>query len=121
MRPAKKELNPKISVEKMRSFASMTSYGVDRYMKDSKVVSEYGATPYILCILWRLLCPHLPNSAEPYHMLWWLYLCKHYPTKEVLEKILGISAPTSRKAMKPLKEAFFQIRNKVVPTQPSLY
>lgn len=101
----------------MRSVASKTCYGDGgfRYMKDDKIVSEYGASPDVLVTLWKLLSPHLIESqSEPHHMLWWLYYCKHYPTKEELEKILGVSAPTSRKHMEPIKKGFFKIRNKVV-------
>ena len=98
----------------MRSIASYTSYGVGRFMSDAHVVSEYGATPEILVLLWRLLYRHLPSTSEPHHMLWWLYNCKHYPTKTLLEKALRVSAPTSRKAMTPVKEGFLKIRHQVV-------
>ena len=104
----------KILIDEMRSLASMTSYGVDRPMKDTDVVSEYGATPVVLILLWKLLCPHLTSNSKPHHMLWWLYQCKHYPTKAILQKVLRVSAPTSRLAMAPIKEAFIKIRNKVV-------
>ena len=93
----------------MESIFSHTSFGNSRAMKDSYIVTEYGATLKILIELWNLLFPHLPSTAQPKHMLWWLYNCKHYPTKLVLEKALRVSAPTTRKAMKPFKEAFLKI------------
>ena len=106
-----------ISVEKMRSLALITSCGLARYMKDANVVRKFGATPEVLIVIWKLLCPHLKeNSSEPQHMLWWLYNCKHYPTESGLEKAIGVSAPTYRKHMKPIKEAFVEIRNQVVRT-----
>ena len=98
----------------MRTTASLTSYGTGRHMRDEDVVSEYGATPEVLVTLWRLLCPHLTNSSLPHHMLWWLYNCKHYPTKSVLHKALRVSPPTVRKFTKPIKEGFLKIRDKVV-------
>ena len=104
----------KITTDKMRSIASYTSYGVGRFMSDTHVVSEYGATPEILVLLWQLLYQYLPSTSEPHHMLWWLYNCKHYPTKKLLEKALRVLAPTSRKAMTPVKEGFLKIRHQVV-------
>ena len=83
-------------------------------MKDQAIVSEFGATPEILVALWDLLRPYLERVSEPCHMLWWLYNCKHYPTKSMLKKAIRVSAPTSRKYMKPIKEAFLKVRNKVV-------
>ena len=103
-----------ISAEDMRTIASLTSFGIERYMSDKAVVAEYGATPEILLQIWKLLSPHLTKTSVPHHMLWWLYNCKHYPTKGLLQKAIGVAALTSRKAMKPIKEAFLAIRNKVV-------
>jgi hypothetical protein len=103
-----------MSVDDMISIASHTSYGVGRHMKNEVVVSEYGATPYILIELWKLLCPVLTTQSKPHHMLWWLYNCKHYPTKQLLHKALRVSPPTARKYMKTIKEAFLKIRHKVV-------
>ena len=76
------------SIESVRSLASLTAYGIERYMKDSNIVHEFGATPAVLILLWKLLSPHLPKTSQPHHMLWWLYNCKHYPTKLMLEKAL---------------------------------
>jgi hypothetical protein len=109
----------RISAEEWRRIASQTSFGNGRHITDQTTVSQYGATPYILALLWKLLCPYLTNS-EPYHLLWWLFNCKHYPTKELLEKAIGVSAPTSRKAMKPIKEAFLRVRAKVVRKKSQL-
>ena len=103
-----------ISIEGMRSVAALISLGNGRYMSDKRVVAEFGATPEILLTLWLLLRPHLTKKSKVYHMFWWLYYCKHYPTKNLLEKALGVSAPTSRRAMEPMKKAFLAIRNKVV-------
>ena len=57
-----------LSTKDMRSLAALTSYGNIRYMKDAKVVSEYGATPEILAILWKILCARLTTDSKPYHM-----------------------------------------------------
>ena len=89
--------------------ASQTSFGTATYMSNERVVSEYGATPEVLVQVWELLQPKLPTRCMPHHMLWWLYYCKHYPTKQLLEKALRVSAPTIRKDTKPFKEAFLQI------------
>ena len=110
----KKQKFSKISVEEMRSIASLTAYGIARNMKDEIVTSEFGGTPEILVTLWKLIYNHLPPYSQPHHMLWWLYLCKHYSTKAVFEKALRVSAPTARKYMKPIKIACLRIRNKVV-------
>ena len=107
-------MSDSISVDDMRINAALVSYGVNRHMKDRYVVAEFGATPEILVVLWKLLSRHLTRNSKPFHMLWWLYNCKHYPTKELLHKALRVSPPTSRKAMKPIKEAFVKIRHKVV-------
>ena len=106
----------KITIDEMVAIASQTSYGIGRHMKNEDIVSEYGATPEILILLWKLLCPHLPISSHMHHLLWWLYLCKHYPTKKVFEKAMRVSSPTARKRMKPIKEAFLLICVKVVRT-----
>ena len=103
-----------ISAEEMRNVAALVSYGIDRHMKDERVVNEFGATPEILVVLWKLLSVHLTEKSRPHHMLWWLYHCKHYLTKSELEKAIRKSAPTVRKAVAPIKVAFFLIRNKVV-------
>lgn len=105
-----------ITIDEMIAIASKTLYGVERHIRNEKIVSEFGASPDILIQLWKLLCPRLTPRSEPHHMLWWLYLCKHYPTKGVLEKALRVSAPTFRKAVAPVKRGFFTIRNKVVRT-----
>ena len=104
----------KITINEMVSIASKTSYGVGRHMKDKVIVAEYGATPDILIMLWKLLCPHLPKCSLVHHLLWWLYNCKHYPTKSVFEKAMRVSAPTAWKYMKPIKAAFLLIQVKVV-------
>jgi hypothetical protein len=103
-----------ISIEEMRSLASVTSYGISRYMKDTSVQHEYGATPEVLVTIWKLLRPHLTKISEPHHMLWWLYNCKHYPLKQEFQYAMRVSPPTARKFMKPIKKAFLKIRNKVV-------
>ena len=103
-----------ISSDFMRSVASQTCYGTKRYMKDNYIVAQYGATADVLVKLWKLLLPHLPSNSEPHHLLWWLYNCKHYPTKDALHKALGVSPPTARRWMGPIKVAFVKIRNKVV-------
>ena len=83
-------------------------------MKDEVVAYEYGASPDILVTLWNLLHPHVKSTSEPQHMLWWLYNCKHYPTKQLFEKAMRVSSPTARKHMKPFKLAFLKIRNSIV-------
>ena len=99
----------------MRNLASLATHGTVRNMTDECIVAEYGATPSVLLTLWKLLCCHLSKTSQPLHLRWWLYNCKHYPTKSLLlEKALCVSAPTSRKAMQPFKEAFLKIRVKVV-------
>ena len=103
-----------ISVEEFRSIAAYTSYGHSNYMKDEMIVYEYRATPEVLVTLWKILRPHLQPTSEPCHMLWWLYSCKHYPTKHLFQKAMRVSAPTSRKHMEPIKIAFLKVRNKVV-------
>ena len=99
----------RISVDEMEEMVSCVLYGTSRPMKDDVVVSEYGATKEVLVQLWKLLYPHLPSSSRAHHMLWWLFNCKHYPTKLLLEKALKVSAPTIRKAMKPFKKVFLKI------------
>ena len=106
-----------ITVNEMKTIVALTLYGTGRDMKDYAVVEEFGATPEVLVTLWRLLCRHLTKNSQPHHMLWWMYLCKHYPTKLVMHKALQVSPPTARKAMKPIKEAFLKIRTKVVNTK----
>ena len=110
-----------VSIEGMRTIASLTSWGYENYITDDAVVTEYGATPEVLVTLWKLLLPHLPSSSRPHHMLWWLYLCKHYPTKNLLSKAIRVTAPTSRSAMEPVKKAFLAIRNKVVRIEDFLH
>ena len=112
--PSSSAKDRSFSVDEIRSIAGYTSYGHSHYMKDQAIVSEYGATPEILVALWDLLRPYLEQVSEPQHMLWWLYNCKHYPTKLLLEKAIRVSAPTSRKYMEPIKKAFLKVRNKVV-------
>ena len=109
----------KISIEEMIRIASLTTFGVGRHMENTEIVEEFGATPEILILQWRLLCPVLPDSSKPHHLLWWLYHCKHYPTKKMFQKAMRVSPPTARKATKPIKEGFLQIRNKVVSISPS--
>jgi hypothetical protein len=103
-----------ISIEGMRSIASLTYYGDGRYMKDEQLVRIFGAAADVMCTLWRLIIPHLDSESEPHHMMWWLFNCKHYPTKELLQKAIGVSPPTARKFMRPIKKAIFAIRSKVV-------
>ena len=107
----------RISIDDMRTIVSQTSFGTARYMKDELIISEYGATPEVLVQAWELIQPKIPRACQPHHMLWWLYNCKHYPTKQVLEKALRVSAPTIRRATKPIKEAFLQIQLQVVGFQ----
>jgi len=111
------EQNPygqSISTEEIRSIAAYTSYGHSNFMKDEMVAYEYGATPDVLATLWKILYPHLEPTSEPRHMLWWLYNCKHYPTKYLFQKAMRVCSPTSRKHMKPFKFAFLKVRNKVI-------
>ena len=104
----------RLNVEYMRDLASLATHG-NVQVSDEFIVAEYGATPFVLLTLWKLLRRHLPKTSQPLHMLWWLYSCKHYPTKSLLAKALRVSAPTARKArMAPFKEAFLKIRVKVV-------
>ena len=103
-----------LNVEYMRDLASLATYGTFQTISNEYIVAEYGATPSVLLTLWELLRCHLPKTLQPLHLLWWLYNCKHYPTKSLLEKAIRVSAPTSRKAMAPFKEAFLKIRVKVV-------
>ena len=99
----------------MQTIASLTSWGYENCITDNAVVTKYEATSEVLVTLWKLLLAHLPSSSRPHHMLWWLYLCKHYPTKNLLsKKAIRVSVPTSRGAMEPVKKAFLAIRNKVV-------
>ena len=104
----------RISLDEMRVQISSTLYGVGRFIKDYAVVEEFGATPDVLVLIWELLRRHLTLNSKPHHLLWWLYNCKHYPTKTMLHKALRVSPPTARMAMRPIKEAFLVIRTKVV-------
>ena len=104
----------RITPDEIRTTASLTLHGVGRYLKDYVIVEAFGATPEILVLLWELIRKHLSRNSKPHHMLWWMYQCKHYPTKLLLEKALQVSPPTARRAMKPVKEAFLLIRTKVV-------
>ena len=105
-----------ITVNEMKTIVALTLYGTGRDMKDYAVVEEFGATPEVLVTLWRLLCRHLTKNSQPHHMLWWMYLCKHYLTKLVMHKALQVSPLTAQKAMNPIKEAFLKIQTKVVST-----
>ena len=54
-----------------------------------------------------------PATSQPRHMLWWLCNCKHCPMKQLLDKAIQVSAPTSQKFMKPIKEAILIVRRQV--------
>ena len=72
-------------------------------MKDERIVSEYGATVKVLVLLWKQIRPHLASCSKLHHMLWWLYNCKHYPTKAMLE--MAIVENIQRQDLNPMEIA----------------
>jgi hypothetical protein len=73
-------------------------------ISDNDMVYEFGATPLVLTILWKLLVvkTHLPENLDPLHLLWWLHFAKHYHTKKKFRQATKWSHQTTKKWMTPI-------------------
>jgi hypothetical protein len=95
------------------AFLSISQYSYE--ISDADMIKAFSATSLVLKLLYRdLVLTGLPKTSTPLHLLWWLYYSKHYPKKDIWEKISRRSYKTTKKWMHVIRMAFMVIVPDVV-------
>ena len=95
------------------SFLSTSQYAYE--ISDTDMIKEFSATPLVLKLLYKdLVLAGLPKASKPLHLLWWLYFAKHYPQREMWERLSRRSCKTTRKWMNIIREAIMVVVPDVV-------
>lgn len=97
-----------------RRLGAILVFGYPKEISNEEMVENFGVTPLVAVLQWRLMRPHLSSEARPIHHLWTLYHAKRYPSEVVFQTITRTHAQTLRKWMAPIRKAFEAVLPKIV-------